>query len=275
MAAMVADLGFRRCDLRAHGRVLLRARLRRRGHSFVPASLRPGRAETRLTPRSSGGSRPSRRSASRPSPSTAKWTASISARPIMRESSSGATSIACSRAPGTTCPRSSRRPLPNAVLDARAMALAGGAAALVIRDARAEEFEAIGRMLVAVYSGLEGFPKPESQPDYYRRLAQIGDRPASRRRGWWSRKKTGGSPARWCTMPTWRRTARAGQRAARARRCRLPFPRSRPGSSRPRDRHGADRTLRRACEGGAPPPARHPLDRRDEGRARNLYGARI
>jgi pimeloyl-ACP methyl ester carboxylesterase/GNAT superfamily N-acetyltransferase len=61
-----------------------------------------------------------------------------------------------------------------AVLDARAMALAGGAAPLVIRDARPDEFEAIGRMMVAVYSGLDGFPRPESQPDYYKLLAQIG-----------------------------------------------------------------------------------------------------
>ncbi len=84
---------------------------------------------------------------------------------------------------GHNLPQEQPQAFAQAVLDARAMALAGGAAALVIRDARAEEFEAIGRMLVAVYSGLEGFPKPESQPDYYRRLAQIGDeagKPAAR-----------------------------------------------------------------------------------------------
>ena len=65
-----------------------------------------------------------------------------------------------------------------AVLDARAMALAGGAAPLVIRDARPDEFEAVGRMMVAVYSGLEGFPKPEAQPDYYKVLANIGEEAA-------------------------------------------------------------------------------------------------
>ncbi len=64
------------------------------------------------------------------------------------------------------------------MLDARAMALAGGAAPLVIRDARADEFEAIGRMMVAVYSGLDGFPKPETQPDAYKALAGIGDEAA-------------------------------------------------------------------------------------------------
>ena len=78
-------------------------------------------------------------------------------------------------ATGHNLPQEQPQAFARAVLDARAMALRGGAAPLVIRDARAEEFEAIGRMLVAVFSGLEGFPTPASQPDYYQQLAQIGD----------------------------------------------------------------------------------------------------
>lgn len=44
-----------------------------------------------------------------------------------------------------------------------------------VRDARPEEFNAIGRLMVEVYSSLEGFPKPEEQPLYYHMLANIGD----------------------------------------------------------------------------------------------------
>ena len=35
-------------------------------------------------------------------------------------------------------------------------------------------------MLVAAFSGLDGFPRPESQPETYRALAAIGDETASR-----------------------------------------------------------------------------------------------
>ena len=45
---------------------------------------------------------------------------------------------------------------------------------LEIRDARPTEFEALGQMLVGVYSGLDGFPTPEAQPRYYEMLANIG-----------------------------------------------------------------------------------------------------
>lgn len=45
---------------------------------------------------------------------------------------------------------------------------------LTIRDARPEEFTAIGRLLVEVYSGLAGFPTPAEQPQYYELLANIG-----------------------------------------------------------------------------------------------------
>jgi GNAT superfamily N-acetyltransferase len=54
---------------------------------------------------------------------------------------------------------------------------------VIIRDARPEEFEALGRLMVAVYSGLDGFPKPDEQPKYYEMLANIGQmaaRPGTR-----------------------------------------------------------------------------------------------
>ncbi len=45
---------------------------------------------------------------------------------------------------------------------------------LHIRDLRAEEFEPLGRLMVAVYAALDGFPKPDEQPRYYEMLANIG-----------------------------------------------------------------------------------------------------
>jgi len=45
---------------------------------------------------------------------------------------------------------------------------------LTIRDLRPEESEALGRLMVDVYSTLEGFPSPAEQPGYYRMLADIG-----------------------------------------------------------------------------------------------------
>ena len=45
---------------------------------------------------------------------------------------------------------------------------------LTIRDLRPEEAEALGQLMVEVYSGLEGFPTPAEQPRYYEMLAQIG-----------------------------------------------------------------------------------------------------
>ena len=44
-----------------------------------------------------------------------------------------------------------------------------------IRNARAEEFHEIGRLLVRVYSQLEGFPSKLEQPDYYDLLLNIGE----------------------------------------------------------------------------------------------------
>jgi GNAT superfamily N-acetyltransferase len=43
-----------------------------------------------------------------------------------------------------------------------------------VRNARPEEFEQIGALMVQVYSQLEGFPKISEQPDYYKMLANVG-----------------------------------------------------------------------------------------------------
>ncbi|QTN23166.1 GNAT family N-acetyltransferase [Rhizobacter sp. AJA081-3] len=45
---------------------------------------------------------------------------------------------------------------------------------LTIRPARPEEFEPLGRLTVAVYAALPGFPTPAQQPGYYEMLAGIG-----------------------------------------------------------------------------------------------------
>lgn len=45
---------------------------------------------------------------------------------------------------------------------------------LEIREIRREEFEPLGRLMVAAYSKLDGFPKPHEQPRYYEMLANIG-----------------------------------------------------------------------------------------------------
>ncbi|KAF2333806.1 GNAT family N-acetyltransferase [Flavobacterium daemonense] len=44
-----------------------------------------------------------------------------------------------------------------------------------IRNANPSEFEEIGKLLIRVYSALEGFPKENEQPNYYKMLANIGD----------------------------------------------------------------------------------------------------
>jgi GNAT superfamily N-acetyltransferase len=43
-----------------------------------------------------------------------------------------------------------------------------------IRNARPDEFETLGELMVKVYSQLKGFPKPDEQPAYYEMLASIG-----------------------------------------------------------------------------------------------------
>lgn len=44
-----------------------------------------------------------------------------------------------------------------------------------VRNAKESEFREIGELMVTVYSQLEGFPKKSDQPDYYKKLANIGD----------------------------------------------------------------------------------------------------
>jgi GNAT superfamily N-acetyltransferase len=44
----------------------------------------------------------------------------------------------------------------------------------LIRNAKPKEFEEIGKLMVSVYSQLEGFPKESEQPDYYKMLSNIG-----------------------------------------------------------------------------------------------------
>ncbi|MGD8379623.1 MAG: GNAT family N-acetyltransferase [Gammaproteobacteria bacterium] len=52
-----------------------------------------------------------------------------------------------------------------------------------IREVQTGEYQRLGQLMVEVYSGLEGFPKPEEQPAYYEKLANIGylnERPHTR-----------------------------------------------------------------------------------------------
>ena len=45
---------------------------------------------------------------------------------------------------------------------------------VTVRDARPDEFGVLGKLLVGVYSSLDGFPTPAQQPHYYELLANIG-----------------------------------------------------------------------------------------------------
>ncbi len=45
---------------------------------------------------------------------------------------------------------------------------------LTIREARPDELEPLGQLMVDVYSKLEGFPSPEEQPQYYEKLSNVG-----------------------------------------------------------------------------------------------------
>ena len=54
-----------------------------------------------------------------------------------------------------------------------------------IRDARPEEFEAIGKLMISVYAQLEGFPTPAEQPSYYEMLANVGAFTTSREAHCW------------------------------------------------------------------------------------------
>lgn len=44
-----------------------------------------------------------------------------------------------------------------------------------VRNAKPEEHSQIGRLMIDVYSNLDGFPKPADQPHYYSMLANVGD----------------------------------------------------------------------------------------------------
>lgn len=44
----------------------------------------------------------------------------------------------------------------------------------ILRKAKPEEFQKIGKLLVKVYSQLEGFPTASEMPDYYEMLANVG-----------------------------------------------------------------------------------------------------
>jgi GNAT superfamily N-acetyltransferase len=44
-----------------------------------------------------------------------------------------------------------------------------------VRNANPSEFSAIGKLMVNVYSQLDGFPKPDEQPNYYNMLANVGE----------------------------------------------------------------------------------------------------
>ena len=44
-----------------------------------------------------------------------------------------------------------------------------------IREAKPEEFDELGLIMVEVYSQLEGFPSPDEIPDYYNTLRNVGE----------------------------------------------------------------------------------------------------
>jgi GNAT superfamily N-acetyltransferase len=45
----------------------------------------------------------------------------------------------------------------------------------IVRNAKPSEFSEIGKLMVNVYSQLDGFPKELEQPNYYKMLANVGD----------------------------------------------------------------------------------------------------
>ncbi len=49
-----------------------------------------------------------------------------------------------------------------------------------VRNARADEFEEIGAIMVAVYAVLKGFPKQDEQPQYYELLRNVGQLTANK-----------------------------------------------------------------------------------------------
>lgn len=45
----------------------------------------------------------------------------------------------------------------------------------IIREAFLDEYEEVGKLMVNVYSNLEGFPSQKEQPSYYNTLSNIGE----------------------------------------------------------------------------------------------------
>ena len=175
---------------------------------------------------------------------------------------------------GHNLPQERPREFARAVLDARAMALAGGAVPLVIRDARPDEFAAVGATMVAVYSGLEGFPSPNTQPDYYRLLANVGEqtaKPGARLLVALEKEQIAGAVVFYADMAGYGSggTATEDRDAAGFRLLSVD-----PGSETG-DREGARGALRGTRQIRGAPAPRHPLDRRHESRARHLCGARL
>ena len=46
---------------------------------------------------------------------------------------------------------------------------------ITIRDIKQSERTELGKLMVEVYSNLEGFPSPDEQPEYYQMLTRIGE----------------------------------------------------------------------------------------------------
>ena len=51
-------------------------------------------------------------------------------------------------------------------------------ATFTVRSARLDEHQAVRQLLISVYSQIPGFPDPESQPQYYQLLENIGKKTA-------------------------------------------------------------------------------------------------
>ena len=45
----------------------------------------------------------------------------------------------------------------------------------VVKNVIPEDYQKLGELMVEVYSQLDGFPKPEEQPDYYNLLRNVAD----------------------------------------------------------------------------------------------------
>jgi len=45
----------------------------------------------------------------------------------------------------------------------------------IIREANPNEFDEVGKLMVNVYSKLDGFPSKEEQPSYYEKLLNVGE----------------------------------------------------------------------------------------------------